>query len=1237
MAILEQDIQILESQVLADVPEGGGAATGNEVVDGLSNNLFPDISELDRVYGAVNLRKVFVAVRTPDTDGYYGAHVIVAEPPEDPDVSCVLFDLEDDFDRRTDAAARIEAYLAPGTMYAGYLFGNHLEGQMSVSLLQRTDRPLPVVGGTLVLLKNEGLSSEFQQFIRITDVVGTVRTFTDADGDFQRTEVVLSISDALGEDFPGFSAAIRRDADMNYTGKTKTLETVVADASRYYGVKPLVEVADTGDFTVKAESIYEQLVPSSRTEVPIADARMNQQSATLVKAGESFSRTLTLAFTTTQSLYVGGRILPGSLTIVRGGVTIVDQGGTLVDESGASIGTVDYENGILALATNVFGTSSGTHTVTYVPASAPTLVGATQQIPVTQEGQRLTYTTGIEPPPARGTLQVSFRAQGSWYTLQDDGSGALRGADSSSGAGTLNPTTGTVALTLGALPDVDSSIIMAYVPAVVSRPIETVPPAGPVLGRAFGKPVNLGMALKPGTVSIAWNDGTARTATDADGTLTGAATGSVNYAEGIIDFRPNVLPASGTVVTVTVTETDQVKSDLALLTDGGANWTGTLTAPLKADSVEIAVVAQYTLPQTAGYGLYRGQPTTISLRLFDDGAGNLITSNIDGNLTVGTINYSTGAIVIPKSVAGYKVDAPKYLRYEPMAGLPFMSQQGYEVQTMTLTVLNGPGSATPTTPPWAWWIGTQTNAVEARYSGSDGTGDNYPFNFDSIFMPASNGGFGSTAGQAVNIESFTLGTQFHAFNSTDSTWQREPSPTTGIGTEVGVKAVVGGVTGVLLSSWPTGVSSAPTNVAGATAPNVSGQSSLLILDHVTFRTAVSPLLNGGFNVAGNWTHNGLGFSVTADEDGVIASGSAVVGSTPGSVGVFGLVDYEMGVADLYFGRRVPASMASDPYVLDLSDLGVPGLTYLESYSVQADTLRYNAVGYSYLPLDAEILGLNSTRLPPDGRVPIFRTGTVAVVHHTGAMSPATVSNGQTLNTGRVRLSRVQVVGADGETVEDGYTTDLDAGTVTFTDVAGYSQPVTVRHTIEDASLVAAAQINGTLKLSRALTHDYPSGSYVSSALIIGNMFARVPLLFDQATWNTSAPVWSDDVQGSNAGASFDTINYPVVVTNRSSVTERWALVFTGTGAFSIYGEHFGLIGVGNTAADCRPLNPETGEPYFHLDFEGFGSGWAVGNAIRFNTVGALAPVWWARVIKQGVATELSDSAAILVRGDIDTP
>jgi hypothetical protein len=259
---------------------------------------------------------------------------------------------------------------------------------------------------------------------------------------------------------------------------------------------------------------------------------------------------------------------------------------------------------------------------------------------------------------------------------------------------------------------------------------------------------------------------------------------------------------------------------------------------------------------------------------------------------------------------------------------------------------------------------------------------------------------------------------------------------------------------------------------------------------------------------------------------------------------------------------------------------------------------------------------------------------VAVVHNAQITTPATVSNGQTINVGRVRLSRIRVFGDNGLVINNGYTTNLNAGTITFTNVTGYNQPVRIEHRIEDAALVADAQISGLLRFTRPLTHNYPAGSYVSSALLIGDMFARVSTLFDQVTWTN---VWSADPIGSAASGTYDTINHPPVVENLSAVTERWALIFTGSTSFNIVGEHLGVIGAGTLTGGCSPLNPATSEPYFTLAAAGFGSGWAPGNVIRLDTVGAIAPIWVARVVQQGEPTELNDSFTLLVRGDIDTP
>ena len=85
------------------------------------------------------------------------------------------------------------------------------------------------------------------------------------------------------------------------------------------------------------------------------------------------------------------------------------------------------------------------------------------------------------------------------------------------------------------------------------------------------------------------------------------------------------------------------------------------------------------------------------------------------------------------------------------------------------------------------------------------------------------------------------------------------------------------------------------------------------------------------------------------------------------------------------------------------------------------------------------------------------------------------------------------------------------------------------------------------------------------------------------------------------------------------------------------GEHVGVIAQGTTAVDLAPINPATGVPYFKLRAAGWGSGWGAGNVLRFNTVGALFPVWVVRTIQQGQETITDDIFTLLSRGDFDTP
>ena len=449
--------------------------------------------------------------------------------------------------------------------------------------------------------------------------------------------------------------------------------------------------------------------------------------------------------------------------------------------------------------------------------------------------------------------------------------------------------------------------------------------------------------------------------------------------------------------------------------------------------------------------------------------------------------------------------------------------------------------------------------------------------------------------------------------------QTNLSPVTGIGTTVGTLAP--GIGQVALTAWAQGASPLVTDWRAIAGAPVNGPDSPFGSYSVLFRTAVAPLRPGSFTVLGA-TADGTTFNALADANGKI--------NTPR---VKGRVNYQTGVVELYFVNPTPP--AGTPVNVDLTFLSIPGVAMVAVDLVQSDTLRYNAVAYSYLPLDTNLLGIDPVRLPTDGRVPIFNVGGILVLGHAGNTAPQGVSNGTVINVGRTRVSRMRLVGNDGATIVTGYTTDLEAGTLTITNTTGMSQPVHVEHRIEDTVLPIDVQITGQITGRSALSHDYPVGSFVSSAILPGDLKARVSVLFDQASWDGVS--FNNAVVGDAAVGTYNDTAVPIVVTNAGASTERWALRFTSSSAFQIIGEHVGVVGTGNINTDTAPLNPATGKPYFTLKALGWGLGWSVGNILRINTIGALSPIWLAQTVRQGPNTGLQHSTTLLVRANVDRP
>lgn len=382
----------------------------------------------------------------------------------------------------------------------------------------------------------------------------------------------------------------------------------------------------------------------------------------------------------------------------------------------------------------------------------------------------------------------------------------------------------------------------------------------------------------------------------------------------------------------------------------------------------------------------------------------------------------------------------------------------------------------------------------------------------------------------------------------------------------------------------------------------------------SFRTAMAPLKPEALSISA-MTEDGQQLYASADEHGMISDDW-----------IEGSANYKVGTAKVRFGQDDGSGNWIDK-------------------RIDPTSIRYNAVAYKYLPMDATILGIDPVRLPADGRVPIYRPGDLVLIMHSEQEAPVTLSSGQSIQASRGRISWFALRQADGKIVStDNYLVDRLAGKITLISDEDLAQPLTLRHTIADLRVVSDAQITGELTLSRPLSHDFPAQeTLIGSCLVLGDRRARVGTVFDQVSWNN---VWKDTQQGDAAPANLNTIDYPIQVSNFGTDTDRWALRFTTATTGQVVSERRGVLGTFDTSQDLAIINPRTrnqdgsgGAPYFFIAKQAWGTGWSAGNVIFFPTFGAIADFWAARSIQQSNEPfdDGADGCEIYSLGNIDRP
>lgn len=453
---------------------------------------------------------------------------------------------------------------------------------------------------------------------------------------------------------------------------------------------------------------------------------------------------------------------------------------------------------------------------------------------------------------------------------------------------------------------------------------------------------------------------------------------------------------------------------------------------------------------------------------------------------------------------------------------------------------------------------------------------------------------------------------------------RNINPSNGSGIQSGLIQYGTGISEI--ESWTPGAD----NTVGL--ESLTTTTDLPPVNKVCFRTPIIPIRTQSMTVVAASLEFGQ-LTLTADENGKIETSRA-----------HGSINYDTGLVSIDFYTKTeitpanrPSIVANDWYdpLLEYSDAGK---TYINiPVWIDASAIRYSAVAYTYIPLDSSVIGLSATRLPLNGRVPIFRVGGIGVISASKEFAMPDHVAGKMYALPDQRISWCELEDAEGTKVPfDMYTVDYDYGKFTLNgDFAlnTLTPPLKAKYRYQDMGLIRDVQINGQLTFTKPLTHNYEAvNSIVGSALVIDEMQARYTNLFAQQSWNSA---WSDEPSGGAISANYNDAIYPLEVTNKGAIQERWAIVFTDATNFRCVGEYSGQIGNGTINADFSPINPVTGSPYFEIKKGGWGSGWASGNTMRFNTVAANYPIWAIRTVKQSEPAVISDNFQIMLRGDVD--
>lgn len=1030
--ITRQDLKIYPSERLTQTDDGGGMPLGKPLTGAL-NELFKPIGSVARLNGAFYAVLEYMGVLRPDNEPLIAPFACITRPPNDPTVSYLLFKATRFGESRAEILKRIEAYNVPTVESRMTLMSNQSAGAKVIQAYQTNGEPLPMVGDIYCLSQTKAGYPSATQFIQVSRVDSENRKFNDGQKDIYKTVVKLEITNPLKADFIGATYPKDGYADV----PCKILETGVADAGQYYGVKLLAVAIEKAVQKIQVTAIMEKLVPVNQVENALVDVNISTT--------------------------------PIALDVAYG--EILDNG---VKQSSILTANVPVQSYIEYVKPNI---------------------------------RSYTYTAQLLQP-RKGSVTAKYLAQGMWYELKDDGNGKLVGASSAYGAGTIDYKTGSMTLSCGELPDVNSAIIVLYAKDVYQKPTATI--------KAY-LPIQLGKRGNQITVS---NNG--KTGTVVGDTITGGITGEYDITNNVLKLDPTIS-----------------RGDIVVSYIDGTVVTETPT-PTIANNLVKFTTSQKPVAKGAYFTAVFGSGSTEVTKTIYEKDGVLYADDVN----MGTANLATGEFSFNNSF-DYTYHRPIYEQVK------VGENKIYASDGKTYTTENIYGQNLVRTDKITETVSFKQFGTGVTYQVEGGSRQQQTFATPNMTVE-----LGTTQAIVDNSLYFTLGSILY----------RDVS-----GKIMQGQNVVGTRTGSI-ATLTDFVMASPT-LNGLLVKTGDDDIKQLVFTTPKIRPASLKL-----NIYGYLANSNLKNEIWLEQNPNALNMPSLVGSIN-------------------------------------SDIGLGHLTNLNAIKPKLNNdITYQAVALSYLPIDTNIVKIDTVRLPPDGRVPIFRRGDDILISNRKVDNLGSAfTGGQTINLSRGDLDRICINDADNQPVNaELWDYDLDKGSITFKttiDLSAYKMPLSAVHTREERNALLQVDIDGTLSLKFPTKRAYAiEDTFVSSMLLHDDLQVRVSVPFTQRNWKN---IWQDTPDGDQLLNKLKLTDYPMILTDDGAITDRWMIKFTSGSQFELYSEALGFVGKFDTLTNLAPINPATGKPYFTIDKRAFGTDtpWATQDVIRFNTWGTLMPVW----------------------------